>query len=73
MMPISTITRRARIGALVGALALAASACAADDPAAGSDGEGGESPVKVGVVTSQSGLLSAYGTQFTQGFEAGID
>lgn len=70
---INRIARRARVGAFIGAVALAASACAADGPAAGNSGEGGESPVKVGVVTSQSGLLSAYGKQFTEGFKAGID
>ncbi len=67
----SNTTSRLRIGALVGALALVATACAAETPATGE--EDGNSPVKVGVVTSQSGLLSAYGKQFTEGFKAGID
>ncbi|MHB1064008.1 MAG: substrate-binding domain-containing protein [Georgenia sp.] len=62
-----------RLGVLVGTLALVVSACAAED-ASGTGNSGGDAgPVKVGVVTSQSGLLAAYGKQFTQGFEAGID
>ncbi|HEU0041082.1 MAG TPA: substrate-binding domain-containing protein [Jiangellaceae bacterium] len=72
-MSTKKFTRRTRWLALFGALALAASGCAADtEPQAGGDDEGGE-PVKVGVITSTSGLLSAYGQQFTEGFEAGID
>ena len=55
--------------ALVGAVALVASGCASEKAAGGGAGD----PVKVGVITSTSGLLSAYGKQFTEGFEAGID
>ncbi|NIJ10427.1 branched-chain amino acid transport system substrate-binding protein [Saccharomonospora amisosensis] len=66
----SSTFKRVRLGALlVGSLALVVGACASEDPSGGGDA----GPVKVGVVTSQSGLLSAYGEQFTQGFKAGID
>ncbi|GAB3020558.1 ABC transporter substrate-binding protein [Nocardioides flavus (ex Wang et al. 2016)] len=72
-MPQSPIVTSGRIGVVAAGLALVASACAAEDSTAGSGAEGGEGAVKVGVVTSQSGLLSAYGKQFKEGFEAGID
>jgi branched-chain amino acid transport system substrate-binding protein len=77
-MAISNITRRADLAALVGAAVFAASACAADtqggtssDTASG--GSASAAPVKVGVVTSTSGLLASYGKMFTEGFKAGID
>lgn len=76
-MAMSNLSRRACVAALVGAVALTTGACAADEPAASSGGgaSGGTAaaPVKVGVVTSTSGLLSAYGKQFTEGFKVGLD
>lgn len=42
---------------------------AADDEPAPADGE----PIRVGVVTSTSGLLGAYGTAYLDGLEAGLD
>src|SRR5690625_1146294 len=73
----SRSTRR-RLLALIGATALALTACSTEGDTEGSSGEadGGEAsgdPVPVGVITSTSGLLSSYGQQFTAGFEAGID
>ncbi|GAA2356966.1 substrate-binding domain-containing protein [Nonomuraea africana] len=53
--------------ALAALLALTVSGCAATDQAAG----GGDS-VKVGVLTSTSGLVAGYGKQFTEGFKAGL-
>ncbi|MFE3451956.1 substrate-binding domain-containing protein [Nonomuraea sp. NPDC059194] len=53
--------------AIAAVLALSVSACAATDQAAG----GGDS-VKVGVLTSTSGLVAGYGKQFTEGFKAGL-
>ena len=53
------------------ALALVLAGCGGDG-----NGDGaGEQPdaVKVGVVTSTSGLLASYGQQFTEGFRAGLD
>jgi branched-chain amino acid transport system substrate-binding protein len=66
---------RIRAAAILGVTALALSACAADpEPGAGTGAtKGGAAPVKVGVVTSTSGLLSSYGKQFTEGFKVGID
>lgn len=62
--------------ALLGAAALTLTACSTAGDATGSP-EGGEAeggdPVPVGVITSTSGLLSSYGEQFVEGFEAGID
>jgi len=68
-------------GALAaGALALTVAAC--DQSAGGTSsgggggtgsGGGGEGPVRVGLVTSTSGLVSAYGKQFVEGFEIGMD
>ncbi|MGW5786466.1 substrate-binding domain-containing protein [Streptomyces sp. NPDC003757] len=36
------------------------------------DGPGGDTPVKVGLVYSRSGLLAAYGKQYEEGFKAGL-
>lgn len=68
-----SISRRARVVALIGAATLAASGCAAETEAGTGGGGADAAPVKVGVVTSTSGLLSAYGKQFTEGFKVGID
>jgi branched-chain amino acid transport system substrate-binding protein len=59
---------------IVGAAALAGvtalSGCASDDQkAAGSD----SAAVKVAVVYSKTGLLAAYGQEYLQGFQAGLD
>jgi branched-chain amino acid transport system substrate-binding protein len=62
----------ARMAAIAATVALTASACAVDEADGGND-ESAASTVEVGVVTSTSGLLSSYGTQFQQGFEAGLD
>lgn len=74
----TTTSTRRRLFALIGATALALTACSteSDDPSsdeADSAAEASGEPVPVGVITSTSGLLSSYGQQFTQGFEAGID
>ena len=55
------------------AAVLTLSACA---PGAGDDGDGagaGSESIEVGVITSETGPLAAYGTQFLTGFEAGLD
>jgi branched-chain amino acid transport system substrate-binding protein len=75
-MSTKRISNRARGLALAGALTLAMTACSTDNESTSDDteaAEGGGTPIKVGVITSTSGLLSSYGTQFTEGFEAGID
>jgi branched-chain amino acid transport system substrate-binding protein len=53
--------------------ALLVAGCAAEGTGSGSAGGDDSAPVKVGVVTSTSGPLSAYGNQFVDGFEAGLD
>ena len=68
-MSTKRFSRPLRLLALVGAITLVASGCATEKAAGG----GADGPVKVGVITSTSGLLSGYGKQFTEGFEAGID
>jgi branched-chain amino acid transport system substrate-binding protein len=55
------------VAALAGVTAL--SGCASDEKAAGSD----SSAVKVAVVYSKTGLLAAYGQEYLQGFQAGLD
>ncbi|ADG87145.1 substrate-binding domain-containing protein [Thermobispora bispora] len=61
--------------ALSALLALTLTACGSsggeDTSASGSSGGG--SPVKVGVLTSTSGLVAGYGKQFIEGFKAGLD
>ncbi|TFV54980.1 amino acid ABC transporter substrate-binding protein [Geodermatophilus sp. DF01-2] len=54
----------------------ATAACGSPTAAGGSGGGGGEeegAPVEVGLVTSISGPLAAYGEQYLQGFEACLD
>jgi branched-chain amino acid transport system substrate-binding protein len=54
------------VAAVVGATLL--SGCASSEKAAGSD-----PAVKVAVVYSKTGLLAAYGKEYLQGFQAGLD
>jgi branched-chain amino acid transport system substrate-binding protein len=55
------------VAALTGVAAL--SGCAGDKKAGGSD----SAAVKVAVVYSKTGLLAAYGQEYLQGFQAGLD
>lgn len=65
MLPNRHNLLRAAAGCAVLVLGLAA--CGDSEPA-----DAGET-VKVGVLTSTSGLLASYGQQFTEGFTAGLD
>jgi len=72
--------RRSRTAVLATGAALALSVAACGSPTASSSGsgdgggEGGDAtPVRVGLVTSTSGPLAAYGEQYLQGFEACLD
>jgi branched-chain amino acid transport system substrate-binding protein len=61
----------------VGVVAIAALALAgcAPTPGTGTGAESGEeaAPIKIGMITSQTGPLAAYGEAYTAGFEAGLD
>lgn len=61
------------LGSAAAAAVLALTACAPSTDGDGAeDGSGAES-VEVGVITSETGPLAAYGEQFLTGFEAGLD
>lgn len=65
----------AAAGAAVAALALGACAPSAEETAGGSGDGGaeGDVAVEVGMITSITGPLAAYGATYQQGFEAGLD
>jgi branched-chain amino acid transport system substrate-binding protein len=63
----STTSRRAFLGAVLTAAAVATTACGS--PKAASEGAGS---LNVGIVYSQSGPLAGYGAQYAEGFKAGI-
>jgi len=60
--------------ALLAASALALSACAPQtaEPGASGDGSAGPAEITVGVITSETGPLASYGTQYLDGFKAGL-
>jgi len=59
--------------ALVAAAALTLAGCA-PTASGGGDAEGADAaPVAIGMITSQTGPLAAYGEAYTAGFEAGLD
>lgn len=56
------------------ATALTLAGCAPTTVAGGGDaGEADAAPVAIGMITSQTGPLAAYGEAYTAGFEAGLD
>jgi len=64
-------TKKLIVGATVATAALVLAACAPTT----SGGGGSETPaeVSVGIVTSETGALASYGTQYLDGFKAGLD
>lgn len=67
-------TRKYLAPALIAAAAIALVGCAPTTAAgSGSEGEAEGSPVAVGMITSETGPLAAYGAAYTAGFEAGLD
>ncbi|GEK81650.1 substrate-binding domain-containing protein [Agrococcus baldri] len=69
-------TKFAGVGIAIAALALTACAptTAAPEGSEGTDGTGAEAvSVDVGMITSITGPLAAYGESYQQGFEAGLD
>jgi len=71
-MRVSLLPRGHVIGSLAITAALALSACA---PSAegGDSADGGPETIEVGVITSETGPLAAYGKAFLDGFDAGLD
>jgi branched-chain amino acid transport system substrate-binding protein len=60
--------------ALVAAAAITLAGCAPTTSVGGGDAEGADAaPVAIGMITSQTGPLAAYGEAYTAGFEAGLD
>ncbi|RXZ51558.1 substrate-binding domain-containing protein [Agromyces binzhouensis] len=60
--------------ALVAAAALTLAGCAPTTAAGGGDADGAETaPVAIGMITSETGPLAAYGEAYVAGFEAGLD
>jgi branched-chain amino acid transport system substrate-binding protein len=59
--------------AVIAALAVAAVAGTAGAATRGTEATSAASPVKIGIIYSRTGLLSAYGAQYRQGFEYGLE
>ncbi|SHN88577.1 amino acid/amide ABC transporter substrate-binding protein, HAAT family (TC 3.A.1.4.-) [Geodermatophilus obscurus] len=69
-------SRSAAFAVTAAGLLAATAACGSPTASSGGGGGGGEedgAPVQVGLVTSISGPLAAYGEQYLQGFEACLD
>jgi branched-chain amino acid transport system substrate-binding protein len=66
---------RRRVLCLAAGLALAAAVAGCGSPKQAATGGSAESttPVKVGLIYSQSGPLASYGKQYAEGFKAGLD
>jgi branched-chain amino acid transport system substrate-binding protein len=69
-MTVRTTRRVLVTAASMMAVALAATACGSPQETA--TGGGNTTPVKIGLVYSQSGALASYGKQYKEGFEAGL-
>lgn len=68
------VTKKLLLGSVVATAALALAACAPTTEPGGESTEGtGPAEVTVGIVTSESGPLAGYGTQYLDAFEAGLD
>lgn len=65
------IKKKPLFGTLLAVGALSIAACAPSGEASGESEEGGS--VEVGIITSQSGPLAAYGQSYLDGFNAGLD
>jgi branched-chain amino acid transport system substrate-binding protein len=69
------VTKKFLAPALIAAAAIALSGCAPTTagPAAGSSDSPAKAAVNVGMITSATGPLAAYGAAYTNGFKAGLD
>lgn len=70
------VTKKLFLGAVATTAAFALAACApgtagTTEPAA--TGDDGPAEITVGVITSETGPLASYGTQYLDGFKAGLD
>lgn len=68
-------TKKYLASAVIAAASIALVGCAPTTGAGGDSGGSadGEGPVKIAMLTSQTGPLAAYGEAYTAGFEAGLD
>ncbi len=57
----------------LGAMALIATACSSSTSSSSKASTTSTSPVKVGMVTEQTGIYSVYATEYRQGFDIGLD
>jgi branched-chain amino acid transport system substrate-binding protein len=68
------VTKKYLATAVIAAATIALAGCAPTAAApGGSDETDAAAPVKVSMITSQTGPLAAYGEAYTAGFEAGLD
>lgn len=72
------VSKKLSLGIAALSAALLLSACApAADPGGNSGTDGGDTTapeeITVGIITSESGPLASYGTQYLDGFKAGLD
>ncbi len=69
------VTKKLLLGSVVATAALVLAACAPQTAPGGDATDGGDGPseVTVGIVTSESGPLAGYGTQYLDAFKAGLD
>lgn len=72
------VSKKMLLGAVVSVSALTLAACAPAQGGAGGGTDGGDadaaaSEVTVGVITSETGPLAGYGTQYLEAFRAGLD
>ncbi|WP_448809492.1 substrate-binding domain-containing protein [Agromyces bauzanensis] len=66
-------TKKYLATAIIAAASLALVGCAPTAATGGGDATDAGAPVKVAMLTSQTGPLAAYGAAYTAGFEAGLD
>jgi branched-chain amino acid transport system substrate-binding protein len=71
-MTVRTTRRVLVTAASMMAAALVATACGSPQETATGGGDTNTTPVKIGLVYSQSGALASYGKQYKEGFEAGL-
>ncbi|MGZ0710558.1 substrate-binding domain-containing protein (plasmid) [Coraliomargarita sp. W4R53] len=66
------VTKKLLIGSVIATAAIVLAACAPQATSGGEDTDVEANEVTVGIVTSESGPLATYGTQYLDGFKAGL-